>query len=265
MDHLFAKWGKLKWEIRNKFILLFADYDGTLCPIASTPRKAVLSKSIKILLERISNNPEIKLVVISGRSLVDIKSKIGLGNVVYSGNHGLEIEGPKTRFKPIAPPGYRKILENIKNKLDRRVSLIRGVFVEDKGLSLSLHYRLAEKKQIPAVKTIFHETVIVPLVKNKIKIKSGKMTLEVRPPVDWDKGKVVLWLLSRQHFISGNKEVLPVYLGDDVTDEDAFKVLRNKGITVFVGKPAGSQARFYLNNTQEVIDFIRHLAKLKEA
>ncbi|MGE5197395.1 MAG: trehalose-phosphatase, partial [Deltaproteobacteria bacterium] len=143
-----------------------------------------------------------------------------------------------------------------------KITSISGAFMEDKGLSLSLHYRLADKKQIPLVKTIFHETVIVPLVRDKIAIRSGKMVLEVRPPVAWDKGRVVLWLLARQRFAVKDSEVLPVYIGDDVSDEDAFKALENKGLTVFVGAPKASSARYYLKDSGEVVEFLRRLSEI---
>ena len=147
--------------------------------------------------------------------------------------------------------------------MEQKISYIRGAFVEDKGLSLSLHYRLVDKKQVPQIKTIFHEAVILYLVRNKIKIKPGKMVLEVRPPAEWDKGKVVLWLLARRNFISGEKNVLPVYIGDDITDEDAFRALKRKGLTVFVGEPGDSKADYYLKNTEEVVKFLRLISDLK--
>jgi len=116
-----------------------------------------------------------------------------------------------------------------------------------------------DKKNIPQVKTIFHETVILYLVRNKIKIKTGKMVLEVRPPSEWDKGKIVLWLLVRQKFALKDKSFVPIYIGDDKTDEDAFKVLKNNGITIFVGKPKPSYAQYYLKDTNEVKEFLKRI------
>jgi len=263
MDYLLDNWEELKKRLKDKYIFVFLDYDGTLTPIVNTPQKAIISASVRLLLRKLSDNSRLKLAFISGRTLEDIKNKIRLKNVIYSGNHGLEIEGPKIKFEPLGLPKYRTILERIKNDLQEKMSSIRGAFLEDKGLSLSLHYRLVDKKQIPHVKTIFHETVILYLVRNKIKIKSGKMVLEVRPPTEWDKGKVVLWLLARQQFALGDKGVFPVYIGDDVTDEDAFKVLKRRGLTVFVGKPGNSKAEYYLKNTKEVARFLRLISGLK--
>jgi trehalose-phosphatase len=91
------------------------------------------------------------------------------------------------------------------------------------------------------------------------------MVLEVRPPVDWDKGKVVMWLLARQQFASEGKQVLPVYIGDDLTDEDAFKAIKNKGITIFVGEPKVSHAQYYLKNVNEVAEFIKVILKMQKS
>ncbi|MFH1201518.1 MAG: trehalose-phosphatase [Candidatus Omnitrophota bacterium] len=262
MVHLFDKWNKIEQKLKDKFLFIFLDFDGTLAPIAEAPDKAILAEEIRALLKRISDKPEVRLAFISGRALEDIKKKIGLKSVIYSGNHGLEIEGPKIKFKSMVAPRYRMILGRIKNDLQQKISSIRGAFVEDKGLSLSLHYRLVGKEKIAQIKTIFHEAVILFLESNKIKIKSGKMVLEVRPPVEWDKGKVVLWLLNRQIFASRRTNVLPIYIGDDATDEDAFKVLKNKGLTIFVGEPKETYARYYLRNPEEVKEFLTRVSEI---
>jgi len=260
MVYLYNHWTDVQERLKNKFLFIFLDFDGTLAPITETPDKAILHDKVRLLLKEISGSLRAKLAFISGRSIEDIKNKIGLKNAIYSGNHGLEIEGPKIKFKPIVPPGFRKTLERLRDGLEAKTSSFKGILIEDKGLSLSLHYRLVEKEHIPQIKTIFHETVIVPLVRNKIRIKTGKMVLEARPPVEWDKGKVVLWLLARQVFVSKNMRVLPIYVGDDVTDEDAFKALKNKGLTIFVGEPKESHAQYYLRNPDEVVDFLKKLS-----
>jgi trehalose-phosphatase len=259
MKNLFRHWDNLKKELSDKYIMLFLDYDGTLTPIVSMPDKAFISQEVKELLNKLSKSPKCKLAIISGRALKDIKNIIGLKGNIYSGNHGLEIEGPKIKFEPLVSLRYKAILEQIKNGLNKKLSFINGAFVEDKGLSLSLHYRLVDKEDIPQVKTIFHETIILYLVRNKIKIKTGKMVLEVRPPSEWDKGKIVLWLLARQKFAVKDKNFVPIYIGDDKTDEDAFKVLKNKGITVFVGEPKSSYAQYYLGDSNEVKEFLKRI------
>ncbi|MDD4981058.1 MAG: trehalose-phosphatase [Candidatus Omnitrophica bacterium] len=264
MDYLFDKWARVASRLQEGSIFIFLDFDGTLAPIALTPEKASLPAKVKETLKKISNKTDFTLAFISGRSLKDIKEKIGLKNVIYSGNHGLEIEGPKIKFAAPLSLRYKAILGKIKNDLENKLTFIKGVFIEDKGLSLAIHYRLADKKQVPLVKTIFHETVIIHLVRNKIKIKAGKKVLEIRPPLEWDKGRVVLWLLARQKFASSNSRVIPVYMGDDITDEDAFKALSHRGITIFVGSLKQSCAQYYLKDTDEVAEFLRRILAIKE-
>lgn len=264
MRYLFDYWDNLKKNLSHKHIIMFLDYDGTLTPIVKRPKEALISKDTRNLLDRLSKSPRCRLAIISGRALRDIKNKIRLNNIIYSGNHGLEIEGPKIRFKSPVSLEYKTTLKRIKNYLSKRLISIKGVFLEDKGLSLSLHYRLVDKKQIPLVKNIFHEATTIYLIRNKIKIKPGKMVLQIMPAIEWDKGKVVLWLLNRQRFILKGNNIFPVYIGDDVTDEDAFGVLKNKGLTVFVGRPKASQAKYYLKNSKEVMGFLRRTLALQK-
>ncbi|MFH1397412.1 MAG: trehalose-phosphatase [Candidatus Omnitrophota bacterium] len=264
MYYVFKKWEKFKKKLKGKYLFIFLDYDGTLTPIVKNPERAILSGETRGRLKALSENSCSKIAIISGRSLQDVKNKFGLINIIYSGNHGLEIEGPKIRYLSRVSAEYRKILDRIKDELGQKIDSFPGAFIEDKGLSLTLHFRLVNPIQLPLVKTAFHEAVILHLVANKIKIKAGKMVLEVRPVSEWDKGKVVLWLLFRQKFAGAKAKVLPVYIGDDITDEDAFKALQHLGITIFVGKPKSSYAHYYLRNPDEVKDLLGRIIKLQE-
>jgi len=259
MKYLFSAWDELRPLCQKAALFLFMDYDGTLAPIAETPAEAKILPENKKILEELSNVPDIKLAIISGRAMGDIKSRVGLKNIIYAANHGLEIDGPKIKFKSPIGPNFRKTIKSIYSGLKDRLAEVKGVLIEDKELSLSLHYRLVKKAEVPKVKAVSHELMIIPLVQKKLRVTSGKKVLEVRPRVEWDKGKVTLWLLARQQFAQGSKKVLPVYIGDDLTDEDAFKVLRNKGITIAVGKASGSYAQFYLEDAVEVGEFLKRI------
>ncbi|MFZ2356705.1 MAG: trehalose-phosphatase [Candidatus Omnitrophota bacterium] len=263
MEYLFSQKEKPQNILSDKFILLLLDYDGTLTPIAESPAIATLSKENKDLLKRLSKNTNCSLAIISGRSLEDIKSTIGLRGVIYAGNHGLEIEGPKIKFESQVSLRLKSVIHNIAEELPKRLAGIKGVLIEDKGLTLSIHYRLVDKEDLPAFEKIISEVTSLYTVRDKIKVNSGKKVYEIKPPVQWDKGKVVLWLMARQQFISGAKKVLPVYIGDDITDEDAFNALKRKGLTVFVGEPGNSKADYYLKNTEEVTKFLRLIMDLK--
>lgn len=259
MKYFFKHWDNIKKYLTNRNILLFLDYDGTLTPIVGRPEKAVIGINTKGVLERLSKLLNCKIAIISGRALVDIRRIVGLKNIIYSGTHGLEIEGPRIKFRNPIPSKYKSTLKKIKNKLEKELSQIKGVLIEDKGLSLSLHYRLVGRDDMLLVKTIFYKTVINYLVKNEIKVSSGKMVFEVRPPIEWDKGKIVLWLLAKERFIAKDRSITPIYIGDDLTDEGAFNALNDIGITIYVGFPKKSNARFYLKNTKEVNKFLKSI------
>ena len=263
MEYLFSHWGKLKDRLTDKFVLLLLDYDGTLTPIVETPDKAIISKERKDLLDKLSTSPHCRVAIISGRSLSDIKAIVGLKDIIYVGNHGLEIEGPKIKFESQVSPRLKSIIRHIYEDAVSKLSKIKGVLIEDKGLTISVHYRLVDKQDIQEFLSIFNEITYPYIVRDKIKINSGKKVYEIRPPVMWDKGKVVLWLLARQQFLLERNGILPVYIGDDVTDEDVFKVLKNKGLTIFVGEQASSGAQYYLKTTEEVTEFLRLIFDLK--
>jgi trehalose-phosphatase len=142
MDYLFTQFNKIKERLHNKFILLLLDYDGTLTPIAENPKKAVISKETKELLQKLSNSSHCALGIISGRSLQDIKNTVGIKDIIYAGNHGLEIEGPKIKFESQLSPRLKEVIRNIYEELLLRISKIKGAIIEDKGLTVSLHYRL---------------------------------------------------------------------------------------------------------------------------
>lgn len=286
MKYFLDSWEGLKKKFDNKNILLFLDYDGTLTPIVETPARAVIPFEVKRLLGKLTKLPGCRIAIISARALRDIKKLVGIEGITYVGNHGLEIEGPKIKFsrpsfdirrdpaiagESLISLRYKSVLQDIKDELNVRLTDIRGAFIEDKNLSLSLHYRLADRSQIPRIKTALDEVTAPYTIRNKIKIKVGKKVFEIRPAVEWDKGKVILWLLARWKFMFVDKDIIPVYIGDDVSDEDAFKALRKylpagrqEGITIFVGETKRSSARYYLKDTQEVKDFLGRIKELLE-
>ncbi len=238
-------------------LLLFLDYDGTLTPIVAKPHLAKLTGSRRAFLKKISKNPDIILTVVSGRQLSDLKKLVGLSGIYYAGNHGFEMIGPGT--KSIHPKAKAALpaLRKIKAELKEQLKGIRGIIVEDKTLTLSLHYRLVKPSQAKNVGRIFNR-IVKPYIKNrKIRITSGKKVFEVRPYVKWDKGLAVLWFLNK---LGKGKQTLPVYIGDDTTDEDAFKALKERGLTVRVGEQRSSAAKHFVKNVDQVYKLLRLLA-----
>ncbi len=256
MRYLFSEWNEVSSRIKKSpQVFLFFDYDGTLTPIVSTPEEAKFPKRAKNLVKRLKTHSKFTVAIISGRSLKNVKTMVGLKGIIYAGNHGLEIEGKGVKFlKPVAADSFKPLMKKISLSLHRALKHIKGARVEDKGATLSVHYRLVKGKDVSLVKNRF-ERIVIPFIRSKkVRLSSGKKVLEVRPNLDWHKGKAVLMLLK------GKKKVLPLYLGDDVTDIDGFRAIKGKGISIFVGsqkKPTG--ADYFLKDPKDVERFIEKL------
>lgn len=263
MKYLFKDLDKFLAGLRNKSLFLFLDYDGTLAPIAEAPGRAVMPAGIKNALNKLADGKRCKVAVISGRSLADVKRIVGVRGLVYAGNHGLEIQGPRLKYGASMLYKYRRTLKRIRQSLASVFKDIKGVLTEDKGLTLSVHYRKVKASRVSRAQALFREVTNYDTARGNIKVKAGKKVLEIRPPVQWNKGSAVLWLIKRWKFFTDKKSVLPVYIGDDLTDEDAFGALNGReSFTIMVGKPRSSLAKYYLRNTSEVEKLLNLIVSL---
>ena len=262
MKNILSYWDSIKKELEKKYIYLFLDCDGTLAPIANTPEEARIPKETKEALTSLSMLQKVKLAIISGRSLTDIKSLVGLSGIIYVGNHGLEIDGPNITSQWKATAAYKDDLAEIKTKLTKEFTVIPGVFVEDKGLSLCLHYRKADIDE-EKVKGIFNRIIDPYVAAGKVSTMLGKKVIEIRPAIGLNKGKIVKWLLKRENLIGHNEGITAIYIGDDQTDETAFKVLGDSGISVMVGNLPSSLAKYYLDDTEQVYQFLTMILKMR--
>ena len=232
---LWAAWPFLRGRIaRAEEVVLLLDYDGTLTPIVKHPSRARLSAGVKRLLKGLVAEPGIWVAVVSGRSVDDLKKMIKVPGLCYVGNHGLELEGPKMSYLNPAARRSRQTLRKIYGELKKELRPIKGAWVEDKGLTLSAHSRQVAPKEKLLLRNAVYGLTRPYQEKKLVRVTSGKEVFEVRPPVHWDKGKIVRWLLARRESLKDG-EVVAVYVGDDLTDEDAFEALGKRGITVAVG------------------------------
>jgi trehalose 6-phosphate phosphatase len=263
LEYLFTSWPRILQDIRNaRHVLLLSDFDGTLTPIVEHPEMAVLSPKISRLLHILNSKHHVTVGIISGRALADLKHKVNIDGLIYAGNHGLEIEGPGISFTNPVAEELRPILRVIHYVLTKTLSQVKGVLVENKGLSLSVHYRMVDKKNVQDVDNLVKKIVGTAEINGKAKLTSGKKVYEVRPGVDWDKGTAIKLLMKRYGKGGWKSGLLPVYLGDDSTDEDAFKVIEayGRGVSVFVGdENKKSKARYYLKSHEEVGQFLEKL------
>jgi len=254
LEHLLSAWSEVAEQLRSaRHILLLLDYDGTLTPIVERPELASLPVGTGQLLEALAGKRCLTLAIISGRALADLKQKVGVNNIVYAGNHGLEIEGPQVSYVSPAAEESRPLLRQMYGELSQALGAIKGVLVEDKGLTLSVHYRQVAEGRSAEVRSIFERITGNAARSGKIGITWGKKVYEVRPAVAWDKGKVVKMLMGQK------RGTLPIYLGDDLSDEDGFKAIESYGggISVFVGeRDHPTSARYFLESPHEVAKFL---------
>jgi trehalose 6-phosphate phosphatase len=262
MQNVLYLWREVARRIRaSRRVLLLCDYDGTLAPIVDRPELAELSKKARQLLQFLNAQRKFTVGIISGRGLDDLKERVAIDNIIYAGNHGLEIEGSAVNFiNPLAEE-VRPVFSLISQVLSKAFQHIKGVLVEDKGLTLSVHYRMVPEEKLDDVKTVFENVISLAQSLKQVKVTLGKRVYEIRPPVDWDKGKAIDLLIVRLNNIAGDASTLPIFLGDDQTDEDGFKVInRYRGIPIFVGsEPGDTVARYYLSSPQEVEEFLNLL------
>lgn len=236
-------------------LALFLDYDGTLTPIVQRPENAVLGEPTRILLRALARR--FPLAVVSGRDLADVRARVGVARVYCAGSHGFEIEGPRVRHQhPLAKAAVAP-LRAAAEEIARDTARIPGVQLEPKRFALAVHYRRAAEKDVAAVRAAVERA---RRRHPKLRLAGGKKVFELLPALDWDKGRAVLWLLRALRL--DRDDVLPLYIGDDLTDEDAFHALAQRGIGIAVQHSRRpTAARFALRNPREVRAFLAGLCR----
>ena len=260
MPHLLNIWPSVSARLRDaQRVLLLSDFDGTLTPIVDRPELAVLAPGVRQTLVELTGHQKFILGVLSGRSLHDLEDKVGVPGMIYAGNHGLEISGPGLEFVHSEANGMRRIQTEVFEILKRELGHLPGVVLENKGLTLSVHYRLAPDASVARIQERFAATVSPLVAEGQLKTSEGKKVLEVRPNVDWDKGKAIAHIQG-QH----PQAELTVFFGDDLTDEDGFAVVQESGgVDVFVGPArAPTKALYRLDSPGEVARALALMAGL---
>ncbi len=241
--------------IRQPVLLL--DFDGTVSEIVNDPDAATLIPEVREVLESLS--ARCSVAVVSGRSLDDIQSRVGVPGLWYAGSHGFELMSPEgehhqneSAFAAVA------VLERAAVDLRTRLAGIDGVLVENKRFSVAVHYRNVSPGRINDISA----AVRVIADRDGLRVTGGRMVFELRPDVDWDKGRTLDWIIER---VDSTAPLLPIYIGDDLTDEDAFDSVRHKGIGIAVRHSEmgdrWSSARFSLADPTAVGVFLDRLER----
>ena len=243
---------------------VFTDYDGVLTPIVDRPEDALISASMREVLRELASRCPV--CVVSGRDRAVVQQLMGLDDLVVAGSHGFDIWSPEAgTLEHEAGSAQEGLIENVTAELDQAVGGVPGVAIEPKKISVAAHYRLVADE---GDRTKVREAVQQLLAErpDDLKMTPGKMVYELQPKLDWDKGRAVLYLIDALG-LDGD-DVIPLYLGDDITDEDAFQALKGRGIGIYVGSQTDPErdgrstaADFVLDSVAEVERFLDGLAR----
>src|SRR6266487_863916 len=233
-------------------LAVFLDYDGTLAPIVSHPEDAWLSESMRQTLRSLAGR--VPVAILSGRDLDDVRGRVHVDGIVYAGSHGFDIAGGGGLHRELGAP-YLPVLDTAETELREALDEIPGAQLERKHFSVAAHYRNVNENDA------FRVALAVDAVAarhRELRKMDGKKVYELLPDIDWNKGKAVLWLLDTLGFERRN--VRSIYIGDDSTDEDAFRALEKRGVAILVSEhPQVTAANYWLRNPEEVELFLGQL------
>jgi trehalose-phosphatase len=267
LPHALDESKELAKRFVDKLPAVFLDYDGTLTPIRERPEDAVISDSMREAVRRLAEC--VPVIVVSGRDREVVQQLMGLDNLIVAGDHGFDIWSPTEGFiHHTEGASFDDLLHEVEARLRAELADIPGVLIEPKKSSVAVHFRLVAEEQRPAVKKLVD--TILSEHPEELKVTPGKMVFEIQPGLDWNKGEAVLYLLKVLDL--DRDDVIPIYLGDDITDEDAFRAIAGRGVGIFVGSASNPEtaahitaADYILNTIEEVEHFLNRLASLYPA
>lgn len=240
-------------------LFLALDFDGTLAPIQADPDAVEVPEATRTTLDRLMNRQRIELAIVTGRQVADVRNRLGFATLNYAGNHGLRLVHNDTVTIHQEAVASVDAIDETCERLSMRLADWDGCFVENNVLSATIHYRQASEGVGPVVREMIEEIIDELGYTEALTVTDGKRIYELRPPVDWDKGRAVEWL--RERIVPDGQRWQTVYVGDDVTDEAAFRTVGNDGLSIVVGRPTRSTAaRYRLANTGDVRSFLSWLA-----
>ena len=213
---------------QGKHLVILLDFDGTLCGFEPDPQAVLLPAGLRDVIVGLQQRATVGIV--SGRRLNDVRARVGIEGAVFAGLHGLEIEGLGERFVHPDVEKARAAVAEVSEGLHAIVATLPGAFVEEKGASVALHYRQADLEGQRVALESFG-TLAAPLIeRGLLRLMRGSYVLELLPNIDWNKGHAVQWILDRVEHQKG--PVFVIYIGDDVTDQDALKAVQGEGLAI---------------------------------
>jgi trehalose 6-phosphate phosphatase len=247
--------------LNSDYIFLFLDYDGTLVPFKDNPTEVVTPEKIKKIIGQLIKNPKILVIIVTGRSLCNIQKLLNLRGLSFIALHGLHIKrlnGSQFNWNPADQT--RLLIKEIKEDMEKELHGKEGAFLEDKELTLVLHYRLLPSNRIQIIREKFKKIVSAHDKNRVLEIINGAKIIEVRPK-GWNKGTAIEMFLTKY---MNKKNILSIYIGDDVTDEDAFQFIGKKGISIYVTNQSKRKtaAQYYVKNPDEVFLFLQSLSQI---
>jgi len=263
MAYTFEHLNSIKEILGRSPFGLITDVDGTISEIAPTPQQAEVSPRCRHYLSILSQHLAL-VAAVSGRPAEEIKNMLKIDRAVYIGNHGLErwAKGQSEFSKDT--DGYPELIKAVIKELTPLLS-IKGITLDDKGITATIHYRLSPNPE--AAKRDILVTLESSTQAKRLRIMHGKMSINLLPPVEANKGTAVLDLM-REYSLQGG-----IYLGDDLTDVDAFKAIHSvssdssfQGVAIGITsqemmKGLVAEADFTLNGVNDVVRFLRWMSE----
>ncbi|MCP4650665.1 MAG: trehalose-phosphatase [PVC group bacterium] len=241
--------------LAGKKPVFFLDYDGTLTPIVERPELAVISQAMKDTVTQLSKKHT--TAVVSGRMREDVENLVGIEGLFYAGSHGFDILGGGVSMVQPEAQETIPLVTQIIERLKKEVGTIEGVIIEEKKFSMAVHYRLVADEHLELI-----EAAVLAVVEAhpQLRLMRGKKVYEILPAIDWNKGKAVRWIMKAMNISWEDSTV--VYIGDDTTDEYAFRVVRGRGVGILVADgPRPSAAHFQLSSPDQTRKLFEMLIK----
>ncbi|TPG32701.1 trehalose-phosphatase [Mycolicibacterium hodleri] len=253
LPNALESYGQLIGVTSARESMLFLDFDGTLSPIVSDPGSASLVDGAAEALELVAG--VCPVAILSGRDLADVRERVGIPGIWYAGSHGFELTGPDgTHHQNDDAAAFVPVLESVAADLRRTLANVPGVRVEHKRFAVAVHYREVEPEHVAEIVSAAHGFG----APNGLRVTGGRMVVELRPDIDWDKGTTLAWIRDR---IDPSGARLPIYIGDDLTDEDAFDAVRFDGVGIVVAHDEDGDrktaAQFALGSPEQVREFMQ--------